>query len=322
VGGQQFSSANDVRLTQPTFGYPFGSKVLVDDDCSVDRLTTFWPFVFLNSRLQSVDLLDDGFTADDLVLLDTSPFWAGVLQVEVGDVRLTPVTWLGETHAAGTTVESGDKDEWKTTNFIPWNNIRYYDVNGDGLTNDDPIIVDSLGGGSVSNLDVRLTSYAGFAAGSKVLDGDGDPYFSLGLITLPNVQAGFFDVDDRRYDEDDYVYIDLYGDNFVTVNDVRLTGNGAPPPPPELMEGDVTGDNCVDTVDAMLIAQYRAGLISLTADQLKCADTTDDGSSDMIDAMHIKQWRVDPDGSLGVLAKPLWESPADDDMLHPDDCRP
>ena len=87
-----------------------------------------------------------------------------------------------------------------------------------------------------------------------------------------------------------------------------------------LMEGDVDMNGCVDILDALLIAQYDVGLITLNASQLKCADTTDDGNVDISDAMHIAQYTVDPDGSLGVLRKPLWESPADEDMLKPVPC--
>ena len=87
-----------------------------------------------------------------------------------------------------------------------------------------------------------------------------------------------------------------------------------------LMEGDVDMNGCVDILDALLIAQYDVGLITLNASQLKCADTTDDGNVDISDAMHIAQYTVDPDGSLGVLRKPLWESPADEDMLKPMPC--
>ena len=87
--------------------------------------------------------------------------------------------------------------------------------------------------------------------------------------------------------------------------------------PEALMEGDGSLNEHVQVSDAMSIAQYAAGLVSLTDDQLTCADTTDDGSVTMADAMHIAQWLVDPDGTLGVLNKPLWETPADDDMLHP-----
>ncbi|MEA1865795.1 MAG: DUF6345 domain-containing protein [Euryarchaeota archaeon] len=84
-----------------------------------------------------------------------------------------------------------------------------------------------------------------------------------------------------------------------------------------LMEGDASGDECTDISDAMLIAQHTVGMITLDSDQLKSADTTDDGSVDISDAMHIAQYTVDPTGSLGVLFKPLWESPADDGMLKP-----
>jgi len=71
----------------------------------------------------------------------------------------------------------------------------------------------------------------------------------------------------------------------------------------------------------MFIAQYTVGLRTLNESQLKCADTTDDdGNVDISDAMHIAQYTVDPDGSLGVLYKPLWESPADDDMMKPVPC--
>jgi hypothetical protein len=87
-----------------------------------------------------------------------------------------------------------------------------------------------------------------------------------------------------------------------------------------LMEGDVNLDGCVSIVDAMFIAQWVVGLRTLIADQLECADTFDIGNPDIADAMHIAQWVVDPDGSLGVLIVPLWQSPADDNMLHPQPC--
>jgi len=87
-----------------------------------------------------------------------------------------------------------------------------------------------------------------------------------------------------------------------------------------LMEGDVDMNGCVGIPDAMLIAQYTVGLITLNASQLKCADTNDDGEVNIRDAMHIAQYTVDPNMSFGVLYKPLWESPADEDMLMPVPC--
>jgi len=86
---------------------------------------------------------------------------------------------------------------------------------------------------------------------------------------------------------------------------------------PPLMEGDVTLNGHVDIVDAMFIAQWVVGLRTLSTGQLECADTFDDGTPDIADAMHIAQWVVDPNMTLGVLKVPLWQSPADDHMLHP-----
>lgn len=74
-------------------------------------------------------------------------------------------------------------------------------------------------------------------------------------------------------------------------------------------------------IDAMFITQYIAGLRNLNASQLQCADIMDDGDVTMADAMHIAQWKADPDGTLGVLFKPLWESPADEDILKLVDSR-
>lgn len=114
------------------------------------------------------------------------------------------------------------------------------------------------------------------------------------------------------------------GLNELTVTATDRAGNSASDTiivtqsTPQLMEGDVTLDKCVKASDAMFILQYLVDTRTLDEDQLKCADTTDDGEVSAVDAMHILQWLVDSDGSLGVLYKPLWESPKDDDLLEPD----
>jgi hypothetical protein len=113
--------------------------------------------------------------------------------------------------------------------------------------------------------------------------------------------------------------VEVYGDYYEDQDGcgVSLVGSEDYYIIRRLMEGDVNLDKHVTITDAMYIAQYKAGLRSLSADQLKCADTTDADGVTISDAMHIAQWRVDPDGNLGILFKPLWESPADDDMLKP-----
>jgi hypothetical protein len=96
--------------------------------------------------------------------------------------------------------------------------------------------------------------------------------------------------------------------------DFLVTTSGpkkVPPVTPQLMEGDVSGNGHVTITDAMMIAQYTVSLRTLNADEMKCADVTDDGSVTITDAMLIAQYTV------GTPAKPLWESPADDDMLPP-----
>ena len=111
--------------------------------------------------------------------------------------------------------------------------------------------------------------------------------------------------------------ITVCADNGAAIAESNETNNCQTNTLCSLMEGDATLDRHVTMVDALFIAQYRAKLITLNADQLICSDTTDDGVVDMIDALHVAQWRVDSDGTGGVLFKPLWESPADDDMLPP-----
>jgi len=106
----------------------------------------------------------------------------------------------------------------------------------------------------------------------------------------------------------------------MTAQSVTVTFPEKAAPAPELMEGDVDMNGCVDISDAMLIAQYDVGLIAFTADQLKCGDTNDDGEVDITDAMHIAQYDVDPDGTLGVLYMPLWNATLDADMLEPVPC--
>ena len=235
VGRQGYSSANDVRLTEPTFTYPFGSKVGPTEDCCVDGLATFpMPFGPANTRLMSWDITGGGFSDDDPVYLDTSNTFMGVWQVEAHDVRLTPLDHGATHYNAGTAVKPGELDEFHTTNFIPWNRIRYYDIGVAGYTPGDPVIIDQDDNYIISPLDVRLTPYNNFAAGSKVKVSDNDPYWHQPLIILTAVQAGWFDVDDRAYDGKDYVYLDIFADSFVTVNDVRLTGREGPPCPEDL----------------------------------------------------------------------------------------
>ncbi len=86
---------------------------------------------------------------------------------------------------------------------------------------------------------------------------------------------------------------------------------------PYLIVGDVGLDGRVTMVDVLFILQYRAALITLNEDQLRCADTNADGRVTMADALHIMQFRADPDGSLGILHKPLYDPVFHHGMIDP-----
>lgn len=84
-----------------------------------------------------------------------------------------------------------------------------------------------------------------------------------------------------------------------------------------LVVGDANLDGKTTMADAMTIMRYRAGLEEFNADQLKCADTTADGKVTMADAMHIMQFRADPDGSAGILSKPIYDPVFHSGMIDP-----
>ncbi|HEY9246753.1 MAG TPA: dockerin type I repeat-containing protein [Candidatus Methanoperedens sp.] len=77
-----------------------------------------------------------------------------------------------------------------------------------------------------------------------------------------------------------------------------------------LMEGDTNLNKHVTITDALFIARYKAGLMSLTPDQLKAADTNDDGQVTIPDALFIAKWLANPSFKL-------WNPVKDADMLQP-----
>ena len=62
-----------------------------------------------------------------------------------------------------------------------------------------------------------------------------------------------------------------------------------PDPEPDVI-GDVNGDGAIDAGDAVIISRYDAGLITLTADQLKAGDVNGDGMVDAGDAVIISRY--------------------------------
>ena len=179
--------------------------------------------------------------------------------------------------------------------------------------NKDVVIVDSVDAGNLGGITAGINNITGvtkmvwFSATGQTGD------FIFANVTLQAVGGRG---DTSNLDLDVISLRDSVDNPIVhTVDDGLFTIRA-------LMEGDTSLNDCVTVSDAMLIAQHLVGLVTLSDDQLESADTTDDGNVTISDAMHIAQWLVDPDGSLLVLFKPLWESPADDHMLPPDDCIP
>jgi len=257
VNGRRHSSVNDVRLTQPTFGYAFGTKVEPTDNCCVD------PLQAIPNSIVSWDMTGDGFSHDDPVYVGT--VWGGApWDVAQNYIRLTPMSHPTEYHAAGTVVTSGDFDDLKNTNFIPINQILYHDRTSDGITPDDPIFIDTLNSGNINEFDVRLTPYEGFEAGSKVAVGDGDALFGQTLSSFPNGPARicFVDVNSRgaNFDAADYAYLDVMRDLFASTNDVRLTGNDR-----EERNPYDTNNNCVMELGEMMnaIGDWKIGTLDL-----------------------------------------------------------
>jgi len=84
-----------------------------------------------------------------------------------------------------------------------------------------------------------------------------------------------------------------------------------------LIVGDVSQDGMVNVADVIQIMQYTVGMRQFDADQLRCGDTTADGQVTVGDAVHIMQFTVDPDGTHGVLAKPLYDPVFHAGMIDP-----
>jgi len=61
---------------------------------------------------------------------------------------------------------------------------------------------------------------------------------------------------------------------------------------PPVMKGDVNGDGQVTVVDALFVAQYTVGLMTLNTQQLAAADVNGDGQVTVADALFIAQYTV------------------------------
>lgn len=201
----------------------YGTKVKWNDVDEAGALSPFYTgpeLAFWDEGIIGV------FDTEDVVYININPSDDVVSE---NDVRLTPFGDL----PAGSQVAKADNDIGKQltkfgTATTPRAELRFLDVGGDLAYNlEDPIYLNVVPGQINAN-DVRITSYKGFPAGSRV--NDADPDNGLKTSTLPgmlsffnkngNINNGGYAI----YDRGDVVYMDTqYPFYVVTINDVRMS---------------------------------------------------------------------------------------------------
>jgi hypothetical protein len=201
----------------------YGSKVTWNDVDESGALSPFYmgpEFAFWDGGIRGV------FDPEDPVYINIDPTDD---EVSENDVRLAP---FGEL-PAGSQVAKADNDIGQPltkfgTGTTPRAELRFMDVNGDrAYSLNDPIYLNVVPGKINSN-DVRITSYQGYSAGSRVADSDLDNGLSTstlpGMLSFFNTNGNINNGGYAIYDRGDIVYMDTqYPFYVVTINDVRMS---------------------------------------------------------------------------------------------------
>jgi hypothetical protein len=201
----------------------YGSKVKWNDVDESGALSPFYmgpEFAFWDGGIVGV------FDPEDPVYINIDPTDD---EVSENDVRLTPFGVLPE----GSQVGKADNDIGKQltkfgTGTTPRAELRFLDVTGDrAYSLADPIYLNVVPGKINSN-DVRITSYQGYPAGSRVADSDLDNGLSTsilpGMLSFFNTNGNINNGGYAIYDRGDIVYMDTqYPFYVVTINDVRMS---------------------------------------------------------------------------------------------------
>lgn len=241
----------------------FGTKVLAGDSDVGLPLSAFSPFVggtgggvtaqsgaFLS--FWDVGATPGLFDNQDVVYLQFGSA-IGLPQriVRANNIRMTG--WGN--YPAGSYVKQGDSDigqqllPWLPATFpVPAVSFAYVEVDGgQGYGLGDPVYLNLAGPVVTGTNDVRVTSFAGFPAGSKVSDADSDasrtlinfhgpfppgtagplpsPVGPIAALTFFNANGNIINVPPAFqpiYDDGDVVYLDVTPVGFVSPNDVRL----------------------------------------------------------------------------------------------------
>lgn len=198
--------------------FKYGSKVMaydIDESRALSIPDTTPAFGFWDVGVA-------GFDPGDPVYLD---FGANGL-IDENDLRLTPFGDL----TPGTKVSKLDNDCGQLLDPFSRNAApSYFDVFGDGAYSiEDPVYLDTYPFNRVNANDIRITSYLGYLAGSRVAETDADnnmPTVVLpGIISFYNTNGNIDSSGDAIYDAGDVVYIDAQSPRgMVTVNDIRIT---------------------------------------------------------------------------------------------------
>jgi hypothetical protein len=222
-----FILLSSLTVAQDTFKY--GSKVLSHD---IDEGQALSPF-YIGPEFAFVDLNNNGIIEpEEPVYIHIDP---AVSRVSENDVRITRFGDVTEVNlfSAGSKVKATDPDHGKElkkfgTGHFPAAELRYFDVDGDkGYSIEDPVYLD-LNPGTVSEVDVRITGYKEYAAGSRVRDSDQDsdkPTSTLpGMLSFYNADGNINNGGWAIYSAADTIYVDTqYPFYSVTPNDIRMS---------------------------------------------------------------------------------------------------
>jgi hypothetical protein len=210
-------------ILSPVLSQP-GQQILAQADGSKVAAGSLDESLALNAfRYYEFAFWDDGtpgYDINDPVYLHFNPNYRIVSE---GDIRLTP---FGN-YAASTKVLRTDIDNDKKLTRFANAEPRYLEHDGiDGYSLGDPIYL-TIRPGIVSANDVRLASYLGYAAGSKVTDADADqgmPTSTVpGGLSFYNADGNIDNMGQGIYGTQDNIYLDVPPSNVATVNDVRLS---------------------------------------------------------------------------------------------------